>query len=424
MHKTLRISLLLVAAATPLQPCAQTCNSADRAIAVILDASGSMNARLAGGETRWVAAQRAVKGVAGLVPGKAQLSLRMYGAQSPASRKDCQDTHVPVPFGPAESVSGPIAGAVDSAKAQGFTPISHSLEQAGASFPANAAQRVIVLVSDGKETCKGDPVVTAKALAAKGITIHAIGFVVDSAAQMQLQSITRATGGTYFDAPAGTELPETLKAALNACPQKAVVKQPANKPGKLRASDIGWLRSYPVSDSQTGKQVGTLDSGKSEIALPPGTYEVSFGPASWKGIEVRGGETTTISPATLKLSRNVSAALVDTETGEIHAQLDRMLAQAVVIPGTYDLVFGGGVMRWPYLKLDGGKTLELHPVEIRLAPNLKWSSARMLHDGRQIAAFDRMTWSYTFPPGDYAVEVDGKTHRKSVLPGEVFQIAP
>jgi hypothetical protein len=30
--------------------------------------------------------------------------------------------------------------------------------------------RVILLVSDGKETCQGDPAVAAKSLAAKGIT--------------------------------------------------------------------------------------------------------------------------------------------------------------------------------------------------------------------------------------------------------------
>ena len=423
MNRLLSFPLLTLATLVPAQLSAQqTCNSADRAVAVILDASGSMNAKLAGGETRWAAAQKAVKGVAALVPGKAQLSLRIYGAQSPASKKDCQDSHVPVPFAAAETVGAAIAGAVDGAKAQGYTPIAHSLEQAGAGFPPNVAQRVIVLVSDGKETCKGDPVVIAKALAAKGITIHAIGFVVDSAAQMQLKTITRATGGTYFDAPAGTELPETLKAALNACPQKAVVKQPANKPGKLRASEIGWLRSYPVSDSVTGKLVATLDSGKKEIPLPPGTYEVSFGPASWKGLEVRAGETTTFSPATLTVSKNISAALVDNETGETHAQLDPMSNTAVVMPGTYDLVFYGGSMRWPYIRLEGGKTVKLDPVEIRMKSGTKYSSARILHEGRQIAAFDAVSWAYRFPPGEYTVEIDGKSHKRIVAPGETFEV--
>ena len=53
----------------------------------MLDASGSMNARLPNGETRIEVARRAVKGVAALVPAGAQLSLRLYGAQSPVAQK-------------------------------------------------------------------------------------------------------------------------------------------------------------------------------------------------------------------------------------------------------------------------------------------------------------------------------------------------
>ena len=89
---------------------AQSCNTADRSVLLILDASGSMNARLPNGETRMAVAQRAIKGVARFVPAQAQLSLRMYGAQSAASRKNCQDTHLAVPFGAASAAGGPDHG--------------------------------------------------------------------------------------------------------------------------------------------------------------------------------------------------------------------------------------------------------------------------------------------------------------------------
>ena len=74
-----------------------------RSVLLILDASGSMNAKLPNGETRIAVAQRATKGVAGFIPAQAQLSLRMYGAQSPARQKNCQDTHLAVPFGAASA---------------------------------------------------------------------------------------------------------------------------------------------------------------------------------------------------------------------------------------------------------------------------------------------------------------------------------
>jgi hypothetical protein len=141
-----------------------------------------MNAKLPNGETRIDVARRTIKGTALLIDPKADLSLRMYGAQSAASQKYCQDTNLALPFGPAGAAAAGIAGHVDAVRAQGYTPIAYSLQQAANDFPADAKDRVIVVVSDGKETCQGDPWAAAKALGAKGFVIHTVGFVVDSAA--------------------------------------------------------------------------------------------------------------------------------------------------------------------------------------------------------------------------------------------------
>jgi len=392
----------------------QTCNNADRSVALILDASGSMHARLPSGESRIAAAQKVVKGVASLVDPNAQLGLRVYGARSPASDKNCEDSHLVVALAPAGKAGPEIQKAVDQVKAQGWTPIAYSLEQAGADFPATAKERAIVLVSDGKETCKGDPVVAARALGAKGVVIHTIGYAVDSAARMQLEGIARASGGKYFEAPDAPELAATLKSALAACRQKPAATPTGTKPGKLRTTGAQWLTRHPVIDSQSGKEVGELDSARMEIPLPPGVYDVRFGPNTWKGIEVRQGETTTISPATLAMQKNVSAQLVDTETGAVHASLDAVSAKAVVMPGVYDLVFAND-LRWPYLKLDGGKTLTLAPVEVRV--NRPWNTARVLRDGKPVAHFDAVTSRARLPPGEYVVEIDGKPHAFSAPKG-------
>ena len=91
-----------------------------------------------------------------------------------------------------------------------------------------------MLVSDGKETCQGDPVLAARRLATNNITVHTVGFVVDTAARGQLQAISRATGGTYFDAPVGPELPEMLKSAFGVCKKTVVALPPKPQPGNLR----------------------------------------------------------------------------------------------------------------------------------------------------------------------------------------------
>lgn len=420
----------LVAGSLPAAALAQSCNTADRSVLLILDASGSMNATLPNRETRIAVAQRAIKGVAGIIPAEAQLSLRMYGAQSAARQKNCQDTHLAVPFGAASAASGAIAASVDGAKAQGYTPIAYSLGQAANDFPADAKERVIVLVSDGKETCQGDPVVAAKALAAKGITVHTVGFVVDTAARGQLQNIARITGGTYFDAPVGPELPDTLTSALNACKKRVVTLPPKPQPGKLRTTSAVY--PHDIVNAETGQKVATFDRMRTLVELPAGIYEVKFGPGSWKGIEVRSGETTTIEPGELMVEASgakvlVNASVVDSETGEKHGTFDPMASKVTLMPGVYDLQFRKAV--WRFVKVDGGKTTTLRPAAVILAEGLKWKSARVTtQDGTEVWRFDAVSAGWRLaaplPPGDYIVEVDGNKFPFPATEGEVFEVKP
>jgi hypothetical protein len=100
------------------------------------------------------------------------------------------------------------------------------------------------------------------------LTVHTVGFVVDTAARGQLQGVARATGGSYFDAPVGPELPETLKSALNACRQRVAAPPAKPQPGKLRTTSATWLASHAVFNAETGPKVGTLDSASLQLTLP------------------------------------------------------------------------------------------------------------------------------------------------------------
>jgi hypothetical protein len=284
----------------------------------------------------------------------------------------------------------------------------------------------MVLVSDGKETCRGDPLLAARGLAAKGITIHTVGFVVDTAARMQLQNIAPATGGTYFDAPVGPELPDRLRAAFSAC--KQVVKLPAKPgPGKLRTTSA--IYAHDVVDAGTGQTVATFDRMRQVVELPAGIYEVKFGPGSWKGIEVRSGETTTIEPGELKLESRelVNASVVDSETGEKHGTFDAMASRVTLMPGVYDLQFRKAL--WRYVKVDGGKTTTLRPAAVILTEALKWKAARVTTpDGTEVWSFDAVSMGWRLaaplPPGDYIVEIDGTKFPFPATEGEVFEVKP
>jgi hypothetical protein len=237
-----------------------------------------------------------------------------------------------------------------------------------------------------------------------------------------LQAIARLTGGMYFDAPVGPELPDTLKAAFSACKQR-VVKLPAKpKPGKLRTTSAAGVQPA-IFNAETGERVGNFDNANTQMTLPAGIYEVKFGPASWKGIEVRPDETTTISPGVLKLEPSAGVKVLDSETGERHASLDRANSSVTLVPGVYDLQFAK--TEWRFVKVDGGKTLILKPAQVKIDSGVKWKKARVTtQDGKEVFRFDAVTWNAVLPPGDYIVEVDDNKIPFPATEGEVLDIKP
>ena len=98
-------------------------------------------------------------------------------------------------------------------KPTGQTPIAYALQQAARDFSAVNSERTIVLVSDGIESCGGNPIQAARDLRAQGITAHLIGFGMGNAAEedtASLRAVADAAGGRYVTASSAEE----LKAAL------------------------------------------------------------------------------------------------------------------------------------------------------------------------------------------------------------------
>jgi hypothetical protein len=66
----------------------------------------------------------------------------------------------------------------------------------------------VILVSDGEETCGGDPVKKAQELCQANIKVvtNVIGFNVSGAVEAQLKAIANAGCGTYYSASSKVEL--------------------------------------------------------------------------------------------------------------------------------------------------------------------------------------------------------------------------
>ena len=412
LRRRFGLALPLVLALTATPASAATSSTLE----LILDASGSMNAALPGGTTRIAAARAAVATIAGKLPADLRIALRAYGHQSPREKHDCDDTQLLVPFGRLADVRSGIVRAAEGVRAQGYTPITRVLGLAAKDLAAaGPGEHVIVLVSDGKETCDGDPCATAQALrqADAKLVVHTIGFNVDSAARAQLQCIAAAAGGTYHDAAGADDLAAALAEAAVAVGQPIAPR--SSQPGNLTIEHAD-LAGHRVIDAKTGKEAGTISSLASTIRVPPGVYSVSFGKAMWKSVVVEPGGRTVLKPAILEVhgASIQGHKVLDSETGAEVAEVSAVKNRVTLIPGVYDVTFGGAV--WPLLKLDGGAVTTLKPGRIHVrnaGPN-----GIAVHDaaGKEVGRATALQSTLPLPPGDYSVEIHG--HRQSVTLAE------
>jgi Ca-activated chloride channel family protein len=237
------------------------------ALLLILDASGSMNADDGSGHPKIDAAKDALRRLVDTLPPGAPVGLRVYGHRVPNTDKTngCRDTQLIAPVAPLDREQMKVA--IGSFNAKGYTPIGLSLQEAAKDLPPDA-DRTVVLVSDGVDTCAPpDPCEVAKGIAAQGVRlkIEAVGFQVDAAAREQLRCIAAATGGTYADAPDAARLGQVI----------SVTSQRA-------------LRTY----KPRGKTVNGGKTKETAEALDPGIYQFTkpIGEQRWFSVRLEKGQ--------------------------------------------------------------------------------------------------------------------------------------
>lgn len=174
-------------------------------LVIIFDASGSMAGQVDGQPKIAIAKNAVKKYIDSLGNDKnVNLSIIVYGHKGSNSH-----AHKPVSCNGIEEIYylGGVDAVVakrkiDSFSATGWTPIARSLDKAGEILKSNPVngESFVLLVSDGKETCDGDPIAAVKGLNASGmkVTANVIGFDVGGEDERQLKNIAEAGGGDYF----------------------------------------------------------------------------------------------------------------------------------------------------------------------------------------------------------------------------------
>jgi Ca-activated chloride channel family protein len=119
----------------------------------------------------------------------------------------------------------PIMMAVNSLVPAGRTPLTQGIETAAEALDFRSKPGVIVVLTDGEETCGRSPCELAKQLHAAGykLTIHMIAFRYDSFSWtggsnvLDLMCVAQENGGLYLKANNEEQLVEALEKTLD-CP--------------------------------------------------------------------------------------------------------------------------------------------------------------------------------------------------------------
>ncbi|WP_375174773.1 VWA domain-containing protein [Pseudooceanicola sp.] len=178
--------------------------------------------------TRIAEARQAIARAMPQVAPYRRVGLLIYG---PNTGDSCSG--IDIRFGPRPDAAQPIIDAVEALSPGGLTPLANSVRSAAEVLDHRNRPGVVVVVTDGNETCGGRPCETAAVLAgeARDLTIHVIGFraVVDfwtwnnpeQEADLRDDTVARCladmSGGLYVKADTVEELVEALNATLG-CP--------------------------------------------------------------------------------------------------------------------------------------------------------------------------------------------------------------
>jgi hypothetical protein len=321
-------------------------------VELILDASGSMGEEIAPGQTRIDAAKDVLTEVIASLPEKEGINVgfRVYGHKGnnteAGKAESCKSTELRVPI---DGVNKPALQAeVDAYEPVGWTPIALSLKEAANDFPAAApnVSNAVVLVTDGLETCGGNPCTASRGLVdgPGAVVTHVIGFALAPDEQANLQCIVDESGGLLLGAGSAAELSAALFTVLE---ELEVVVQN----GQLEIESIGGV--FPkatitgTSSSNDSNPSGTpfkqTLTDSNVIEVPAGTYSVSWpnpsGTTSEITVQVDSNQKTVVRGSIFRFPQgNGEIYLLKDQAGVVIWNAPIEFGDSVwVLPGIYRL---------------------------------------------------------------------------------------
>jgi HEAT repeat protein len=232
-------------------------------IAIILDCSGSMIDKTREGLTKMEVAQQVVNELIYKIPDGRRLCLIIYGHNK---EEKCEAVKVVKGLTPLnERIKKQFMAEVVNLKPVGHTPIALALRTAGKELAKAEGNSGLILITDGMETCHGDPAKEAASLAENEhltFGLHVIGFDVDAKERAAVEQIAKAGKGKYYDAQSARKLqaavagiqkqigdepkaPPVARDPTEPSPRvKRMIEQLKDPEGELRHQAAEKLREY------------------------------------------------------------------------------------------------------------------------------------------------------------------------------------
>jgi Ca-activated chloride channel family protein len=119
---------------------------------------------------------------------------------------------------------------VNALNPAGKTPLTEAVRQAAEVLDYKTEKGVVVLVTDGEETCGGAPCDLGKFLKAngRGLTVHVIGYQLTgfswtgAESILDVQCLAQETGGLYISAKNRDDLVKAFQKTLG-CPMMSAI---------------------------------------------------------------------------------------------------------------------------------------------------------------------------------------------------------
>jgi hypothetical protein len=187
-------------------------STAGNAVEIILDASGSMLQRIGQQRRIDIARQTLTQLTSSTIPAGTPFAMRVFGREV----NSCQ-TDLYIPLSPLNAATvGAQIGKLE-AKNGAKTPIGASLAKVSADLASVKGERVVVLLTDGEETCDGDPAAEIEKLqkAGLGVRVSIVGFAIDDPKlALTFRQWASAGGGAFFEANDAAGLNKALAQAV------------------------------------------------------------------------------------------------------------------------------------------------------------------------------------------------------------------